>query len=129
MGNGYFCSYRDPNLSETIRVYEGIPEYVRNFTATDREMTKYIIGTFSSLDAPLSPQAKGSRSFESWLRGIDEDFYRNDRLGVLGTYQKDINALEDTVQAILDDGYLCVIGNSDCIEKDCEIFDEVRNLL
>ncbi len=128
-GNGYFCSYRDPNLSETIRVYEGIPEYVRNFTATDREMTKYIIGTFSSLDAPLSPQAKGSRSFESWLRGIDEDFYRNDRLGVLGTYQKDINALEDTVQAILDDGYLCVIGNSDCIEKDCEIFDEVRNLL
>lgn len=129
MGNGYFCSYRDPNISATNDVYEGIPEYVKNFTATEREMTKYIIGTFSGLDKPLSPQAKGARSFESWLRNIDEDYYRNDRLGVLNTYQKDINGLEDIVRAILEDGYMCAIGNSDQIEKDCKIFDEIRNLL
>ena len=128
VGNGYFCSYRDPNVSATNDVFDGIAGYVKNFTATEREMTKYIIGTFSGLDTPLSPQAKGSRSFDSWLRNVDEEYYRRDRLGVLETYQKDINALESTVQAILDDGYLCVIGNSERIEKDCEIFDEVRNL-
>ena len=128
-GNGYFCSYRDPNLKQTDIIYEGIPEYIRNFNATEREMTKYIIGTFSGLDIPLTPQRKGSRSFESWMRGADEEYYRKDRAGVLNTYQDDIKALEPVIKAILSDNRLCVIGNSGSIDDNAELFDEIYNLL
>lgn len=128
-GNGYFCSYRDPNLEQTNRIYEGIPEYIKNFDATEREMTKYIIGTFSGLDIPLTPQRKGSRSFESWMRGANEEYYRKDRLGVLGTYQDDIKALEPAISAMLSDDRLCVIGNSDSIDENAGLFDEIYNLL
>lgn len=128
-GNGYFCSYRDPNLKQTDIIYEGIPEYIRNFNATEREMTKYIIGTFSGLDIPLTPQRKGSRSFESWMRGADEEYYRKDRAGVLNTYQDDIKALEPLIKAILSDNRLCVIGNSGSIDDNAELFDEIYNLL
>ena len=33
-------------------VFEGAVEAVRNFTVTEREMTKYIIGTISDMDVP-----------------------------------------------------------------------------
>lgn len=45
-------------------VYEKIPEYVASFDPDERDMTKYIIGTFGALDTPLNPEAKGSRR---WL--------------------------------------------------------------
>ncbi len=127
-GQGYFLSYRDPNCMATNKVYDGIPEYVKNFTATEREMTKYIIGTFSDMDIPLTPSGKGSRSFDSYIRGVDEDYYRKDRERVLNTYPQDINGLAPIIQAILDDDYLCVIGNGDKIEQDKEMFDKVSNL-
>ena len=44
-GDTYFVSYRDPNLKKTDEIYDGIPQYLADFKADEREMTKYIIGT------------------------------------------------------------------------------------
>ena len=57
-GESYFVSYRDPNLSDTLDVYDRIPEYIKNFSPDERDMTKYIIGTFSALDTPMNPEAR-----------------------------------------------------------------------
>ncbi len=48
-----------------MEVYEGIADYLRNFTVSDRDMTKYIIGTMSNIDQPMTPSAKGNRSIQS----------------------------------------------------------------
>ena len=69
-GESYFVSYRDPNLSDTLDVYDRIPEYIKSFSPDERDMTKYIIGTFSALDTPMNPEAKGSRSLSAYLEGI-----------------------------------------------------------
>lgn len=66
-GESYFVSYRDPNLSDTLDVYDRIPEYIKSFSPDERDMTKYIIGTFSALDTPMNPEAKGSRSLSAYL--------------------------------------------------------------
>ena len=60
-GDMYFVSYRDPNLSKTNEVYDGIPAYLEQFTADEHEMTKYIIGTISEMDTPMNPFAKGEQ--------------------------------------------------------------------
>ena len=65
IGEGYFVSYRDPNLKRTIDVYEGVVDYLENFTVSDRDMTKYIIGTISNMDQPMTPATKGERSMKS----------------------------------------------------------------
>ena len=62
LGDGYFVSYRDPNLEKTNEIYEGITDYLRTFDVSDRDMTKYIIGTISNIDQPMNPVAKGDRS-------------------------------------------------------------------
>lgn len=127
-GSGYFLSYRDPNIAATNRIYEGVPAYVANYDGDEREMTKYILGTFSELDTPLTPQGKGNRSFESYMQNVDEDYLRERRLKILATDKEDIHSLEPIVKAILDSGYLCVIGNAEKIDSDSELFDEVKNL-
>jgi Zn-dependent M16 (insulinase) family peptidase len=68
----YFGSYRDPNLKETLDVFDGTGDYVRHFEASDREMDKFIIGTMSGIDTPLTPQMKGSAAATCWLRGISK---------------------------------------------------------
>ena len=39
-----FVTYRDPNLSESYKVYDEAADYVVDFDADDRDMKKYIIG-------------------------------------------------------------------------------------
>ncbi len=127
-GKGVYMSYRDPNLATTNEIFEKIPEYVRNFAADDREMTKYIIGTISDLDTPLNPSAMGGRSFTCYMTNTSLDQIKEIRERVLTTYVDDIKSLEGITRAILDDGYMCVVGNSDKIEKDKDLFDEIITL-
>ena len=70
IGEGYFVSYRDPNLKCTIDVYEGVVDYLENFTVSDRDMTKYIIGTISNMDQPMTPATKGERSMNLYMNKV-----------------------------------------------------------
>lgn len=128
-GDVYFVSYRDPNLKETNAVYESIPEFVRNFTADERDITKSIIGTVSSLDTPLTPQAKGSRSLSVYLSGQTYEDLIKEREEIINATQEDIRALSDLIRAVLDEGYICVIGNESKIEENSDLFREVKNLM
>ena len=127
-GEGYLVSYRDPNLKETNAIYEGIPGYLENFDADDREMTKYVIGTVSNLDAPLTPSIRGSRGLSAYLSGVTEEMMQQERDQVLDATQEDIRALAPLVRAVLDTGSFCVVGNEEKIESNREMFGKVENL-
>lgn len=128
-GDAYFTSYRDPNLLETNRIYERIPEYVRNYFADERDMTKNIIGTISTLDTPLTPQNKGIRSLSFYLAGITEEDLRRERDEIRNVTNEDIRRLADLIQAVLDAGNLCVIGNETKVEENRSLFKCVKNLM
>lgn len=128
-GSGYFVSYRDPNLRETNEIYEKAHEYVRDFSVDERDMTKYIIGTISGIDKPLTPSAKGTLSLTSYLIGLTEEEIQKDRDEILSTEIEDIRALSPIVKAITDAGYICVLGNEQKIEEARDLFAEVKNLI
>lgn len=127
-GNSYFVSYRDPNLRETNEVYEGIYDYLKNFEADERDITKYVIGTISNLDTPRTPRTKGTSSFASYMTGITEEDLQIQRDEILSVDVEDIRALADIVKAILDGGNICVIGNESKIEENKDMFLEVKQL-
>ncbi len=128
-GVGYFVSYRDPNVAATNKVFENAVEFVKNFDVDEDDMTRYILGTFGEIDAPMNPAAKGNRSLDCYLRGVDENYLTNNRLKMLNTYSEDIRALEPIIKAIIDEDYLCVVGNSDKITSEENIFDRTVNLI
>ena len=127
-GEGYLVSYRDPNVKETNQIYEGVTEYLRNFQADDRDMTKFVIGTISDMDTPLTPSIKGARGLSAYLSGVTQEMLQEERDQVLKAGTEDIRALADLVQAMLDTESLCVIGNEEKINENKNMFNEVKNL-
>ena len=127
-GETMLVSYRDPKLGETNRVYEGIPEYLRTFSIDDRDMTKYVIGAFSELDAPLNPAAKGARNLGAWLSGVTDEMIQRERDQVLNVTQEDIRALAGLLESVLNTGALCAIGNDQQIVNEQELFNEIKHL-
>ena len=127
-GEGYMVSYRDPNLKETNEIYEGIPAYLEQFDPDERDMTKYVIGTISNLDAPLTPSVKGSRGLSAYLSGVTEEMMQTERDQVLQATKEDIRALAAHVRAVLQTGSFCVVGNEEKIEANRAMFGEVSSL-
>lgn len=127
-GSLYFASYRDPNLVETLKVYDQMDNYIRNFTADEREMTKYIIGTMSRVDFPLSPSNKGEQALAYYMSGMTPEMIQKEREQILNTTEKDIRNLADLLKDTMEQNYICVVGNENKLQQEKEIFNELVDL-
>lgn len=128
IGEGYLISYRDPHLKKTMEIYEGVVDYLKNFSVSDRDMNKFIIGTISNIDRPMNASAKGSRSMNLYMNRVTEEMIRKERAQILDATQADIRALADVLQAVLNAEQLCVIGSEEKIEENRDMFLEVKTL-
>ncbi len=128
-GDGYFVSYRDPELGKTNEVFEKVPEYLEQFAADEREMTRYVIGTVSHMDAPLTPRVKGARNVSMYLCGVTGEMLKEERRQVLEASPEDIRALAGPVRAVLAGKNLCVLGGGAKIEAERELFKELKRLV
>ena len=121
-GNFLFSSYRDPNLSETLQVYNDIHNYVENFDANEREMRKYIIGTISNMDTPLTPSMKGDKAVGQYISGTTLEELQEERTQVLSTTPEDIRKYSKLLKEAMQENYLCVLGNEDKIQHNKDQF-------
>ncbi len=128
-GNMFFASYRDPNLSETLHVFDGTADYLRHFTASEREMDKYVIGTMSTLDMPLTPQMKGNLAVNCWFKGITQADQQRLRDEVLSTRQPQIQALADTIEDCMKQNILCVFGNEVKLQENKQLFGKLTKIM
>lgn len=127
-GNIVFVSYRDPNVKETLAAYDGIVDYIGTFEASEREMTKYIIGTISELDSPLTPSMKGERATAYYIRGISQEQRQKERKEVLSTKPEDIKSFKAMLADITKENCYCVLGNESKLKDNKEIFDNLVNV-
>lgn len=127
-GTAILCSYRDPNLSETIKAYEELPAYLENLTLSDREMTKYVIGTMAADEIQLTPSMKGERAMVHYLSGNTRESRMKIRDEIINCQVEDIRKLAPLVDSVMKDPYICVMGSEDRIQKDKDLFDTVRSL-
>ncbi|MDF2840463.1 MAG: peptidase [Clostridia bacterium] len=128
-GNLFFVSYRDPNLGETMKVYDGFEKYLNGFDVDNREMTKYIIGTMSGVDTPLTPSMKGERAAEYYIRNISYEDIQRERDEILKAKKEDIKALANIVGDAMKQNRYCVLGNEAKIKQSKELFDTLVNVL
>ena len=127
-GESYFVSYRDPHLKETLDVYKKIPEYIREFKADEREMTKYIIGTISGKDVPKTPQMKGNISKNAYFCKVSEETIQKERDQILDATVEDMRALAPMVEAVLSEEAICVVGSENTVRSGQELFLEIKPL-
>lgn len=127
-GNMVLGSYRDPNLGETLAVYDQTPQYLRSFDVSEREMTKYVIGTMSQLDTPLTPPMKGDVAAECYIRKITQAMIQQERDEILSTGKAGIQKLAGLIDAAMQQNYLCVLGSEEKICANKDTFKQIRNI-
>lgn len=127
-GNSILCSYRDPNLKETLEAFKGIPEYLRNLHISEREMTKYVIGTMAAEEVQFTPSMLGDRAVADYFKRSTAEDRSKIRDQIINCTLEDIHKLADLVQSIIDQPYLCVMGAEDSVQKAKDIFGKVCSL-
>ncbi len=127
-GECYMVSYRDPNMKETLDIFNSAAEYVRNFDVSERDMTKFIIGTVAALDMPLTPKAEGRRSRAAFLSDLKFEDIQRERDEVLSCNQEKIRETAPFLECIKDSGYVCILGSEEKINDNRDIFTEIRTL-
>jgi len=123
-----FVSYMDPNLKQTLDIYAGVPEYLRNFACSKRELDKYIIGVISSLDYPLTPEEIGAQSDSDYLTGFTQQDRQQVRDEALSTQVEDIRSYAGMVEDVIAAKHYCVFGNEDKVKENGELFDVLTPL-
>ena len=124
-GASAFYSYRDPHLRKTLETCRGIIGFLKDFECDERDMTKYVIGTVSGLDMPLTPRSAGVRSMNAYITGTTLEELQEIRDRILAADVQDIRALAPYMEAILENSAVCVIGNEEKIRSEKELFDVV----
>ena len=124
-----FVSYRDPNLKGTLDIYDNIPAFLAGFDANERTMTKFIIGTLSGMDTPLTPSTAGARSYNAYRSNITEEFLQKERDQVLNATAEDIRSLAAYVESALSADAICVVGSESVLKEGSDIFANLTNLI
>ena len=127
-GQCHLVSYRDPNLTETLDIFNNARDYISSFEVSERDMTKFIIGAVSALDTPLTPKSSGLRSRMAYYSHVSFDDIQRERDEVLGCDRDAVRELSPFLDCIRDSGYVCVLGSEEKIKDNAEIFTEIRTL-
>ena len=119
-------------LWQNVRVKGGAYGCMSGFSRTGegylvsyRDMNKYIIGTMSNIDQPMTPSAKGDRSFNLYMNKVSAETIKKERLQILEAGQEDIRKLADVVEAVMKAEQVCVIGSEEKIEEAKDMFKNV----
>jgi len=124
-GDYGLVSYRDPNLKETLNVYDQIADHLAHLDLSDDELKKVIIGCVGSLDPPLTPDRKGAISMIEHLTGKGWELKQKHRQELLSTTLKDIKSLSGLFEKLRDSGRVCVLGNEEKLKQSKTLFDEL----
>lgn len=122
-GEMFFTTYRDPQLTASLEAFKGLPAWLKHIQLTERELTKYVIGTISGLDTPLPVSYKTVRvAMQELGEGITTAQRQQTRDEVLDIKLSDLIALAEPIAQVLADNYVCVVGGKQPIEAAGKIF-------
>ncbi|QSX08677.1 insulinase family protein [Alkalibacter rhizosphaerae] len=124
-GSLFMGSYRDPNLKNTLDVFDRAGEYLKNFKADRSTMDKYIIGTMSGLDTPMTPNMKGAFATGNLFRNVDDALLQKERLAILECSVEDVVGAAEIVEDAMKQNHFCVLGDEQKIKKEKDLFGEI----
>lgn len=127
-GNVSTFSYRDPNLTETLEVYDNIGKYLKDLEISQEDLTNYIIGTMNQLDPPLTASQRGRLGFNRYITNAEYEDFKKQMDEVLSTSAADLKAYEDLLDKIMKADYICVFGNESKIKQHKDVFSNLVQL-
>lgn len=125
--NGYidFSTYRDPRLVQSMDVLKNIPKWLKRLKLSRRELDKYVIGTMSTLDHPITKENRMQVAEDRFLKGTSIDMVQKVRNQVLDVTVEDLHRLADVIDNTFKDSCHCVVGGKEVINSHAELFGKI----
>jgi Zn-dependent M16 (insulinase) family peptidase len=114
-GTFAFTSYRDPNLTDTIDVYDKAALFLKDGVG-DQDLVRSVIGVIGTVDTYRLPDAKGFTSLVWELAGDNEETRQKRREEILGASNRDFRALADALDQVARQGQVVVLGSEKAIK-------------
>ncbi len=122
-GSGYdrstgyygFSSYRDPNLTATLKIYDAAGAFLRSAPFDQVAIERAVIGTISDVDGYQLPDAKGWTALVRHLTGVTDAYRQQLREEILAADLNSLHTFAAAADAVRDHGQITVIGSADAI--------------
>ena len=118
--NGMVTSYsfRDPTPARSLKMNGTISDYIRELTAGDEPLEKFIIATIGEMEPLDTPDRKGIKADGLWFSGRTKGELLEERKQVLATDREKLLGLCEMFDRFAAEGAVCVTGYEDQL-KDC----------
>jgi len=118
-----FISYRDPNLSKTLDVYDGAGDALLQaadvLEKDEKELATAIIGAIGDMDGALSPDQKGRVALNRWLSRETPEQRQSYREAVLNTKASDFKDFAVRLKALREPS-VAVVSSKSAFESAAE---------
>lgn len=128
-GHMSIFSYRDPNLKETLSVYDNMSDYISKLELNDTELTQFIIGTMARLEPAMTPNMKGQLQASRYISNVTNEEVQEIRDEVLSTNLEKIKSFAPLLKDTMKEDYICVLGNENKIKENKDIFNNLVKLI
>lgn len=115
-GAFFMVSYRDPNIMQTLDVYDAAGSYLASSALSKEELSASIVGAIGELDRYMLPDAKGAAAFTRMLNGDSEELRQQLREEILGTTPAHFKRFGEALEAFAAKGRICAMGGN-ALEK------------
>ena len=126
-GGLYTISYRDPNVTETFDVYEGIADYFRDLDLSQEELDGYILSSYSYYAAPEGEISGGMAAALDVLTGDPLDEYLTYMRDLKAVTPDALRAFADTYAAMVADGVRFTAGGAGAVNANADLYDVILN--
>ena len=121
----YSYSYSDPNVGKTVEAYENMAKVFEDTDITQEDLDSYIVAAYSGFVVPEGDYTRADTAITYEILGFDRNIINEYAEGIKNSSAEDMDAAFECIQKAIDNGYLAFIGNSQAINGDKELFDEV----
>lgn len=112
-----FYSYRDPSPDKSLETYRQTPAFLLDFSGSDMDLERYIMGKIGDLAPPLSYKGQTDLA-DSWLlSGYNAQDARKLRRELMESRKTDLIPLAGLLEEALQSSRICVAGPAKALEN------------
>lgn len=127
-GNFGLVSYRDPQVDKTYIAYNSVGETVENLELSRTVLDQLIIGTYGSFNPHMGPAARGLTARNEYLSGITPEYKQQRIEEIIDTTVDTMRSFSPLFNSLKNNNFRVTIGNSDSINKNAKLFDDIEEL-
>ena len=126
--NVVLTSYRDPNIINTLNIFDELGDYISNLELTDDEILGFKISAISKTESILHKKDLTTLMQKMYFQGITYDMLKKIKEEIVNTNLADLKKFGKYIKEAIANGSCCVIGVDNKIIEAKDSFDEIKNL-